>query len=307
MPQLSTCIAVRCKDGSPPSRDRVSQASLLPLSVSTCAPLARSMGRTATPQKKTPTTRTLSRASPAPLNFDFGHTKSTSSSSSSTSQPANALPSHLMAGQKRSVEDSPTSSAAVEEKKRTKRAKGKPKWSAAQKRAAKVAKAAASEGEGEGEGHGEGLSIRGTAAKGSAAAVVQDELELSEKEDGEVVEGDFSDLFFMDSAPSAVPAEAAFVEDVVGESGVAAEVKGETEMARLARERAQEEEDMKVFANEVAMERSSDDSEEESDEEDEEGGPKAMPYAEDVMYEDEEALQAAIRGKIVDDSAAKVR
>jgi hypothetical protein len=146
------------------------------------------------------------------------------------------------------------------------------------------------------------LAFRGLSVLGAASKAATDD---GEQEEGEVVEGDFSDLFMVDVTPSAIPAEAAYV-GAAAASPVKAggEQKAETKMEEKARLLAQEEAEMRAFAEEVLIEESDED-DDEDDEEEEEGGQKAMPYGEDVLYEDEEALQAAIRGKIVDDSAAK--
>lgn len=192
-----------------------------------------------------------------------------------------------MAGQKRPIEDSPE----VKSSKTTKKPRSdKPKWTKAEKKARKAALAAGETG----------ISIKGTASKSTSE---DDE----SKEEGEI-QGDFNDLFFMDSTPSVIPAETAFVEAAQESPVKAGAVEGETKMEEKARLLAQEEEDMRIFANEVAMTDSEEDDSEDDDDDDddEEEGPRPLPYAEDMLYEDEEALQEAIRGKIIDDSAAKV-
>ncbi|ORY90181.1 hypothetical protein BCR35DRAFT_134429 [Leucosporidium creatinivorum] len=200
------------------------------------------------------------------------------------SKPASAIPPHLMAGQKRPVEESPEAKS-----KRTKKPRSdKPKWTKAEKKARKAAVAAGETG----------ISIKGTASKSTS----EDD---DSKEEGEI-QGDFNDLFFMDSTPSVIPAETAYVESAQDSPVKAGAVEGETKMEEKARLLAQEEEDMRIFANEVAMTESEDDDSDDDEEDEEDDGPRPLPYAEDMLYEDEEALQEAIRGKIIDDSAAKV-
>lgn len=192
-----------------------------------------------------------------------------------------------MTGQKRPVEDSPEPKAKSTKKPRS----DKPKWSKAEKKARKAALAAGETG----------ISIKGTASKSTS----EDE---EGQEEGEI-QGDFNDLFFMDSTPSVIPAETAYVEAAQESPVKAGAVQGETKMEEKARLLAQEEEDMRIFANEVAAtdsEEEDSDDDEDDEEDDEDDGPRPLPYAEDMLYEDEEALQEAIRGKIVDDSAAKV-
>jgi hypothetical protein len=190
-----------------------------------------------------------------------------------------------MAGQKRPVEDS---SPETKSKSIKKPRSDKPKWTKAEKKARKAALAAGETG----------ISIKGTASKSTSE---DDE----SKEEGEV-QGDFNDLFFMDSEPSVIPAEAAFVEAAQESPVKTGAVEGETKMEERARLLAEEEEDMRIFANEVAMTDSEEEDSEEDGDDDEDDGPRPLPYAEDMLYEDEEALQEAIRGKIIDDSAAKV-
>lgn len=113
-----------------------------------------------------------------------------------------------------------------------------------------------------------------------------------EEEEGEIDE--FADLFMVDLTPSAVlPDPTEVIEE---EAGLEAwkEVEKEQQSA-LEKEEAQ----MRAFASEVA-----DSDEDDSDDEDED---EEETVADVPVYDDPEALQKAIQGKIVDDSAAKVR
>lgn len=116
-------------------------------------------------------------------------------------------------------------------------------------------------------------------------------------EEGEI-DGDFSDLFMVDTTPSIVAPSIAYVDSALisptklGKDGEP--IEDEPALFTLA-DFDQEEADMLAFADEVAMSES--DSEEESDEEDDEV---------EQLYDDPDTLKRAIAGKITDDSAAKV-
>lgn len=127
-----------------------------------------------------------------------------------------------------------------------------------------------------------------TAAAALGGGAAQDE----ELEEGEI-DGDF--LFVVDTAPAVVRDEDAYVEAPL-EEPVKVETVSEAQLEADEKERLREteEEEMRVFKEEVAMDT---ESVEEEDEEEEE---------EEQIYDDPDALQAAIRGKITDDSAARV-
>lgn len=273
------------------------------------------MGRNSTPKKHS-TPRTLSaRASPAPSFIGLSTSaepsrttlhsaESTASSagpeSTSASEPltdtkqiksASAIPAHLMAGQKRPLSDSARSSpdpvgVAPPSKKKLKRQRAKDKRDAAR---------TAGRTKGEDDGHDAG------------------------SQEGEVVQGDFKDLFFVDTTPVVVKLDATVQQDASGhETPVKSSGDGRTALTDLSAdvtaepsENEDEDEQFQVFTREMAvsdedeglmnLDDDSDDDENEDENEDEAG---ARPFADDV--EDEDSLAEAIRGKIVDDSAAKV-
>ncbi|BGP12324.1 hypothetical protein JCM10213v2_000237 [Rhodosporidiobolus nylandii] len=245
------------------------------------------MGRTASPKKPTPAARSLSSrlapsftpAAPSPL-------RSASSAAASAPASAAASPAHAespsMPAQKRALDDvADPSTPAGGAKKAKRKARGR--------KAKREAKAA-----------------------GGAEDV----------EEGEVVEGDFSDLFMVDTTPAAVKAENRFVDTPGKRSGV--DEDGDAKVDDLTSlplsgakagqavadpdEEEEEEEDeldeneaLRLFAKEVALteDEDSDDSDGSSDEED--GQAEAL-----MLYDDEEGLKQAIKGKIVDDSSAPV-
>jgi hypothetical protein len=115
-----------------------------------------------------------------------------------------------------------------------------------------------------------------------------------------------SDLFVMDSTPSAVPAGLSYVMAAM-ESPSKASTSNEilevhevqvdlVEKVVVTRtEENDEDEAMRIFASEVM-----DTDEEEGEDEDEDDGKEEM------IFDDPKTLQRAIQGKITDDSAAKV-
>ncbi|KAG0664028.1 hypothetical protein C6P46_001888 [Rhodotorula mucilaginosa] len=152
-------------------------------------------------------------------------------------------------------------------------------------------------------------------------------------EEGEVVEGDFSDLFVVDTTPAAVRPKDRFlgeqsastplkgskepqgdVEDLVTLPMAAAEgkelVPEETKEAREDAAALDSDDAMRIFAQEMAMTDDSDDddvSDDDDDEDasDEEGDEFGGAAGQGLMlYDDEDELQKVIQGRIVDDSAA---
>lgn len=153
------------------------------------------------------------------------------------------------------------------------------------------------------------------AKRDAIAAKLGEEPEL---EEGEVVEGDFSDLFMFDTTPAAVSKENAYKKEdeapgspsrpKEGKDGATDFILVDDDTKREGGEDGEdktldEEDLMKVFAKEVAM---SDDEEDDSSEEEDNTGPGINIEAM-MLYDDEEGLQEAIQGKIVDDSSAPVR
>lgn len=149
------------------------------------------------------------------------------------------------------------------------------------------------------------------AKRDAIAAKLGEEPEL---EEGEVVEGDFSDLFIFDTTPAAVSKENAYTKEEEAPGSPSRQKEGkdgatdfalvDDETKREGGDKSLDEEDlMKVFAKEVAM---SDDEEDDSSEEEDNTGPGINIEAM-MLYDDEEGLQEAIQGKIVDDSSAPVR
>lgn len=161
-------------------------------------------------------------------------------------------------------------------------------------------------------------------------------------EEGEVVEGDFSDLFMVDTTPAAVKPKDRFVptetpnaatpskkdtgepEDLVSKPLAAAAERKELPLAETSMPGADDDESaldsddaMRIFAREVAMTDDSDNAEDENDDSDSDEEDEDEPAEEDdfgaavgqglMLYDDEEQLQQAIQGRIVDDSAAPVR
>lgn len=168
-----------------------------------------------------------------------------------------------------------------------------------------------------------------------AAASTED----ADLEEGEVVEGHFSDLFVVDTTPAAVRPKDRFVpteqpgaaptpskklagtaepQDLVAQPVAAAEgkdlppTKEETNGGMDVDQEALDSDDaMRIFAQEVGMSDDSDDDSDDSDSESDEGGNAfggGGAGGEGLMlYDDEDSLQKAIQGRIVDDSSAPVR
>lgn len=131
----------------------------------------------------------------------------------------------------------------------------------------------------------------------------------------EEVESLSSNLFVMDSTPSAVPAELSYVMAAL-ESPTKASTRTEEATVIKALPKAKvvvaaketvketeiivveddEDEAMRIFASEVAMDSDEDDDLDDDDSSD----------GDDIIFDDPKTLQQAIMGKITDDSAAKV-
>ncbi|GAA5898672.1 hypothetical protein JCM5296_005956 [Sporobolomyces johnsonii] len=247
------------------------------------------MGRTASPRKPTPASRSLSSriaadstpAAPSPLRSLASSLDPSPSDSPAPSAKSSKSP--VMPAQKRALEElaDPSTPKLKSDKKKRRRKDRK------------------------------GKAVDPPAAVTNPAAA-DDELE-----EGEVVEGDFSDLFVVDTTPAAVSSANAFIggpapsptKRTTAEGGskdlllLEDEPKKEDEgAAEVDDEDEQQDEDevMRIFAKEVAMSDDDDDSDGDSDE-DESGEPEGL-----MLYDDDEGLQEAIKSKIVDDSSAPV-
>lgn len=296
-----------------------------------CAPTrgcsaARSMGRTASPKKPSVSNRSLSSrlgvvSAPSPLRFGSGHSASPATSSTGTPVPSIAL---AMPAQKRAFDDAvgpaTPGGAAVGATSSSNRSRPD-KRSRRQKRKATQQPA-------------------DTGKELAATATATGDADL---EEGEVVEGDFSDLFMVDTTPAAVKPKDRFVpteapnaatpskkttgepEDLVLKPLAAAAEGEELLLAETSMPDAADDDEsaldsddaMRIFAREVAMTDDSDNAEDENDDSDSDEEDEDEPAEEDdfgaaagqglMLYDDEEQLQQAIQGRIVDDSAAPVR
>ncbi|POY70518.1 putative Exoribonuclease H [Rhodotorula taiwanensis] len=281
------------------------------------------MGRTASPKKPSVSNRSLSSrlgvvSAPSPLRFGSSHSASPATSSTGTPVPSIAFD---MPAQKRAfdvaVGPATPGGAGVGSTSSSNRSRPD-KRSRRQKRKATQPPA-------------------DTGKESAATATATGDADL---EEGEVVEGDFSDLFMVDTTPAAVKPKDRFVptetlnaatpskkttgepEELVSKP-LAAAVEGkelplaETSMPGAAddAESALDSDDaMRIFAREVAMTDDSDNAEDENDDSDSDEEDEDEPAEEDdfgaavgqglMLYDDEEQLQQAIQGRIVDDSAA---
>jgi len=160
-----------------------------------------------------------------------------------------------------------------------------------------------------------------------ASKLGEEHEQADDLEEGEVVEGDYSDLFMVDTTPAQVSKENLFFIDDKGDTSVTAVPGSPTtknndndeEQDKVLvsdederdNENFDEQEDiMKVFAKEVAM---TDDEDDDSDSQDDDSDSSDQDdsginiIGEGMMlYDDEEGLKEAIQGKIVDDSSAPV-
>ncbi|GAA5979282.1 hypothetical protein JCM5350_006953 [Sporobolomyces pararoseus] len=242
------------------------------------------MGRTGSPRKASPSARTLSSRITAPSALTFAPSplsrSSLNNSSTSTSPAGTPLRSSSPMAPKRSIDEvaptstetsgnsTPKSNHSLQKNKRQRHRKNKRDQIAAK--------------------------------LGEPGESVVD------LEEGEVVEGDFSDLFMVDTTPAAVsnenrfaPASPTTKKDSTDDNVLLQEEEEET---------FDEEDIMKVFAKEVAM---TDDEENDSEDDDtgssEDDEDRSGINIEGMMlYDDEEGLKEAIQGKIVDDSSAPV-
>jgi len=173
----------------------------------------------------------------------------------------------------------------------------------------------------------------GVAHKRARAAEASKQNGDDDVEDGQVVEGDFSDLFMVDTTPAAVreqdrfvPTPSAAADSPLKKGGSAKDGEQEEDMltapvaqsegkALPADELAEDEDGdrtmdsddaMRAFAREVA-ETDDEDLSDESDESDEDEDDAPTPVVPAPLYDNEEDLQKAIEGRIVDDSSAPVR
>ncbi|GAA5876563.1 hypothetical protein JCM3774_003140 [Rhodotorula dairenensis] len=277
------------------------------------------MGRTASPKKPSVSSRSLSSrlgvvSAPSPLRFGSSSTSAASPSASTNSTPAPAQQAEMPA-QKRAFDDAagpatpaPPGSAASS----AGRTRPDKKSRRLQRRKDKQISTLPSNN------HNSSTNT----PKSTADA---------DLEEGEVVEGDFSDLFVVDTTPAAVKPKDRFVgdesnstplrpkirsegdaEDLVALPMAAAEGKEllavETAEAAERGPAALDSDDaMQIFAREVAMTDDSDNDDDDDDDDasdedqDEFGGAAGQGL---MLYDDEEQLQKAIQGRIVDDSAA---
>ncbi|KAK4705833.1 hypothetical protein P7C70_g365, partial [Phenoliferia sp. Uapishka_3] len=149
---------------------------------------------------------------------------------------------------------------------------------------------AAEEGEVDQSGETAGKRIKKRKRKGKVIVVPAE----GEQEDGQIDE--FEGLIMIDTAPSAVR-----IEDPVEPEEELSKQEQEARADRLQQTALEKEEEaMRAFAQEVADSEASDSGDEEDENEDE-------VRVEMAVYDDPDALQKAIQGKITDDSAAKVR
>ncbi|KAJ8297226.1 ATP-dependent permease MDL1, mitochondrial [Rhodotorula toruloides] len=157
------------------------------------------------------------------------------------------------------------------------------------------------------------------AKKESGAANAGDDGDL---EEGEVVEGNFDDLFMVDTTPAAVKEKDRFVgapTPLRGNNDGSEELEepnvllpSEAKVTSGAGSEASEptrafvddgmesDEAMRIFAKEVAMSEDEDEEETSGDDDESVAGEGLM------LYDNEEELEKAIQGRIVDDSSAPV-
>ncbi|GAA5891867.1 hypothetical protein JCM8208_002917 [Rhodotorula glutinis] len=164
----------------------------------------------------------------------------------------------------------------------------------------------------------------GVAHKRARAAEASKQDGDEDVEDGQQVDGDFDDLFMVDTTPAAVREQDRFVPtpSAAADSPLKKGKDGEQEEDMLTAPVAQSEgkalsadEDgdrtmdsddaMRAFAREVA-ETDDDGLSDESDESDEDEDDAPTPVVPAPLYDNEEDLQKAIEGRIVDDSSAPV-
>ncbi|GAA6009018.1 uncharacterized protein JCM10292_001759 [Rhodotorula paludigena] len=264
------------------------------------------MGRN-TPKKASPAPRSLSSrlglaatpAAPSPLRVESTPAAtSRSASTSRTASPASTSAATAMPAQKRAFDDDagPSTPAAGAAAAAAKKAKRRPRR----------------------KGKGPALALNGT-----PGGKDDDEDAL---EEGEVVEGDFSDLFVVDTTPAAVKDKDRFQPTEAQPSplkaGAAPALAEEEDSATLplavseGKELAADTDDapvddaamdsddvMRAFAQEVSLtdDGSEDDDDGSSSSDDEDGLSEGL-----MLYDNEDDLKKAIQGRIVDDSSAPV-
>ncbi|GAA6051926.1 hypothetical protein JCM3770_006580 [Rhodotorula araucariae] len=269
------------------------------------------MGRTPSAKKPQPAARSLSSrlgsaqpstgastpSAPSPLRFDFGSDPSTA-----TARARSAA----MPAQKRAFDDAagPATPSASGKGKKPRRRGGKAV------RAARTAAQARNKNNDDDDGE-------------------DDDDDEDEVEEGQVVEGDFADLFMVDTTPAAVRDKDRFVPVAEGDMPLSKAHEGDEEdmlTAPMALEEGRElpadredkddtEEDeamdsddaLRAFAKEIAE--TEDDTDEADDDDlsgDDEEDEASTPGVPMPLYDNEEDLQKAIEGRIVDDSQAPV-
>lgn len=121
-----------------------------------------------------------------------------------------------------------------------------------------------------------------------------DQLEQEGEAEGEA-QGQGEDLFVLDSNPSLVPLESAYL------------LIRDTPLQEQSTLSQREQEEMLIFAREIGV-HESDESNDEEEEEEQEGEEEegVAEVVESKIYDDPYKLEQAIQGKITDDSAAKV-
>lgn len=147
--------------------------------------------------------------------------------------------------------------------------------------------------------------LRAEADAKAAAEALARALAAGGKPDEDLEEGEIEEvpLFFVDDTPAAIADDAAFVIDTEGAGPVA----DSHTLADADGDDADEAYQMLQFAKEVANTSDEDDDSSESESDDEgEQVVFRLDGADGRLADTDAALQAAIQGKIVDDSAAKV-
>ncbi|GAA5922468.1 uncharacterized protein JCM15063_003312 [Sporobolomyces koalae] len=267
------------------------------------------MGRTGSPRKQSPSARTLSSRTPSAFTaLSFAPSplsRSTVSPAASTPSPEHSQPSRDSSpmAPKRTIDEVSEPATA-----------GTPKATATSTRNKRQRQ-------------------RKNKRDAIAAKLGEEAEDDREVEDGELVEGDFSDLFMFDTTPAAVSKENAYV--VQPDTAAAAsasptkKTQAQTDDLSLVPDPVQatepspdetlddENDLMKAFAREVAMTDDDDDddddesqseSEDDQDRDDDDAEAGIAKFTIDGMtlFDDEEGLKEAIEGKIIDDSSAPV-
>ncbi|KAL7337854.1 hypothetical protein BJY59DRAFT_439799 [Rhodotorula toruloides] len=259
------------------------------------------MGRNASPKKPSPASRSLSSrltplaaSSPQPSTLTFVKPSASAPTTASLPISRSQTPVSDMPAQKRSLDDAagPSTPAALSKSK---------------KRRARRS------------GEYVGGKFAQRAKKESGAANAGDDGDL---EEGEVVEGNFDDLFMVDTTPAAVKEKDRFVgaptplrgnndgseeleepnvllpSEAKVTSGAGSEASDPTRA--FVDDGMESDEAMRIFAKEVAMSEDEDEEETSGDDDESVAGEGLM------LYDNEEELEKAIQGRIVDDSSAPV-